>query len=240
MTDEIMNLRTLVEKTPDADLLREMIGFAAQRLMELEVGSLTGAAAALAAMDEQQKRVGTATALISVGPEPATRVPPTPALPMVRVAKRTNPQPPAAMPKAVAAVVGKADCDEPPERRPIRAWLDGRTLLWGVLCTKGAYRDTYAFFIHRAGARTAEPMNFRMPGLPRTEDADNHLTSPSFDHRTMTLAFHDLGRSMGDCGRAGRFVWDGATFQPVELSAMPDCRGVSSDDWPVIWRAGIR
>src|SRR5260370_17047794 len=44
MTDEMMSLRTLLEKSSDADLLREMVGFAAQRLMELEVENLTGAA----------------------------------------------------------------------------------------------------------------------------------------------------------------------------------------------------
>src|SRR5207248_1739768 len=44
MTDEIMSLQALLEKSSDTDLLREMIGFAAHRLMELEVENLTGAA----------------------------------------------------------------------------------------------------------------------------------------------------------------------------------------------------
>jgi transposase-like protein len=44
MTDDTMALRTLLEKSPDADFLREMIGFAAERLMQIEVEGLTGAA----------------------------------------------------------------------------------------------------------------------------------------------------------------------------------------------------
>jgi putative transposase len=44
MTDDRMALQALLEKTPDADYLRQMIGFAAQRLMELDIESRTGAA----------------------------------------------------------------------------------------------------------------------------------------------------------------------------------------------------
>jgi hypothetical protein len=44
MTEDMMDLQAMVGKSPDADFLRDMIGFAAKRLMELEVGGLTGAA----------------------------------------------------------------------------------------------------------------------------------------------------------------------------------------------------
>ena len=58
MTTDMMNLQALVGKSADGDFLREMIGFAAQRLMELEVGGLTGAAFGEKDVDRLAQRNG--------------------------------------------------------------------------------------------------------------------------------------------------------------------------------------
>ncbi len=58
MTEDMIPLRGLMEKSADAELLREMIGFAAQRLMELEVGGLTGAAHGEKSADRLVQRNG--------------------------------------------------------------------------------------------------------------------------------------------------------------------------------------
>ena len=58
MTTETMDLQALLEKTTDTDFLRHMIGFSAQRLMELEVEGLTGAAPGARTPDRLNHRNG--------------------------------------------------------------------------------------------------------------------------------------------------------------------------------------
>lgn len=68
MTDEIMALRGLMEESADTDLLREMIGFVAERLMELEVGGLTGAAHDEKSAERlEDDRIVSAAVIVAVG-----------------------------------------------------------------------------------------------------------------------------------------------------------------------------
>jgi len=56
MTEEMMNLRTLPEKSTGADLRREMIGSGAHWLMELEVDGLRGGASRTASRPRESSQ----------------------------------------------------------------------------------------------------------------------------------------------------------------------------------------
>jgi len=58
MTDDMIALQALLANNADADFVREMIGFAAQRLMELEVEAKTGAGHGQRSPDRKVQRNG--------------------------------------------------------------------------------------------------------------------------------------------------------------------------------------
>ena len=58
MTDERMALLELIEKGADADLVRELLAHAGERLMAAEVDQLTGAAAGVRSPDRTNQRNG--------------------------------------------------------------------------------------------------------------------------------------------------------------------------------------
>src|ERR1700756_5400452 len=58
MTDDRMVLIELIEKSADTDLVREMLSFAADRLMEAEVEARTGAAHGVRDLARQVQRNG--------------------------------------------------------------------------------------------------------------------------------------------------------------------------------------
>ena len=73
MTDEMMNLCALLEKSSDAELLREMIGFTAQRLMELEVEGPPEPPTARRARSGSSSATATATGCRRRAPGPWSR-----------------------------------------------------------------------------------------------------------------------------------------------------------------------
>jgi putative transposase len=58
MTDDRMALIELIEKGADGDLVRELLAFAAERMMELEIEAETGAPAGLRSLDRSNHRNG--------------------------------------------------------------------------------------------------------------------------------------------------------------------------------------
>jgi hypothetical protein len=200
--------------------------------------SLSGLAAALLWVDDQQRRVGTITALIGHGDKPATAVPAVPALPVVTTAKRAG----GAVPKkAPAAVIARARAvceDKKVGETDDVARLDATTVMYSFVCTNlsGAYNYFNALVIEQPG----KPVRLAEFKFPREYGATDHDYSPinaGFDEATQTLSTLNKGRGIGDCGSASEWVWDGQAFRMLRSTAMPECHGIGEPDWPVLYRA---
>lgn len=196
--------------------------------------SLSGAAAALLYIDDQQKRVGTVTALARPGSKPASDVPPSPAAPVVTAGAFV---PQSALPRTAPKSVTRAleavpDCIRDKDSEPdMVARLAPGVLLWGLICDRAAYNVLDAFIVSDetgGGARLV-----RLPGPPGQEPAFAETAmNVNYDARTRRLTSFSKGRGLGDCGETDEWVWDGKAFRIVRQATMPECRGVSPDDWP--------
>lgn len=183
-----------------------------------ETFSLSGLAAVLLWIDEQQNRVGTSSEISSPsGVEGEAAVTATQEI----------------RDKIEARV--KFDCEPPvPSRPEIESYrLPGGFVLHIAPCFAGAYNFTQLYFFQRREDLQLIYFADYYDGWSGT----NQLFNSDFDPKTGRLGAFYKGRGIGDCGSTGEWLWSGTSFKLIEYSAWPDCEnGKSSDDWPIVYK----
>lgn len=230
-------------RTPSAELLRDLGNgsfMALRRGDEKMKVSLGGAAAAFLWIDERQGRLGTRTALIRRGDQPASSVPAAPAAPRVTLAPAVaqNGLPQDDLSPALLAHARVKEClaetriGERFEPNVEVARLASDKLLWSVPCGEGAYNFSQTYLITAADGSAPQPVAF-----PTATGSEQTLVNSRYDPKTRTLFAFGKGRGLGDCGRMGVWGWTGERFALLEEKAMPTCTAMPQDLWPSTWRA---
>jgi len=230
-------------QTPSAQLLHDLGNgsfMALRRGDEKMKVSLGGAAAAFLWIDERQGRLGTSTALIRRGDQPASGVPAAPAAPRVTLAPAVaqNGLPQDDLSPAVLAHARVKEClaetrrGERFEAEVEVARLAADKLLWSVPCGEGAYNFSQAYFLTTADGNAPQPVAF-----PTAAGSEQTLVNSRYDPKTRTLFAFAKGRGLGDCGHMGVWGWTGERFALLEEKSMPTCTAMPQDLWPSTWRA---
>jgi len=102
-----------------------------------------------------------------------------------------------------------------------------------VCSAAGAYNTAYRYWIVEANG-DARPARFAF-GAGASSIAYNTVLSP--DGRRIETFVKDRG--IGDCGVIASFAWDGRALRLTDEADMPECRGISPDDWPHVYRARV-
>jgi hypothetical protein len=183
-----------------------------------ETFSLSGLAAILLWVDEQQNRLGKSSEI--------TFPPGVEGEATFTATKEVTDK--------IAARV-KFDCETPVPNRPdIESYrMPGGFALHIAPCFAGAYNFTQLYFFQRRDDLQLVYFADYYEGWSGT----NQLFNSDFNPRTGRLGAFYKGRGIGDCGSAGQWVWSGYSFKLTEFSAWPGCdNGRSSDDWPIVYK----
>jgi hypothetical protein len=213
---------------------------------------LAGAHDALAWIDAQQKRVGTETAFVRRGPKSRETIPPQPALPVVIAAKPDKTPVPTQHPPEVLAranaTCGKEQVDAD-HKNTVR--LGGGLAMYWFFC--GQYSSSanlnHAFLLlpdgkPKAAAKprfvlapvVAQYIGMRDFKLTKSKTA---VFNPEFDAEKQELSSFFAGRSASDCGEMIDWVWNGREFHVKEFRLMPECEGIPSSDFLVLYRTQV-
>lgn len=200
--------------------------------------SLSGGAATMIWIDEQQGRLGSPTALgRASGPPTAIVVPSTPVIAAGSPIAQTG------LPKTVPAAAMKAvgECEDMADRavEPLIARLAPGVVLYAPVCSMGAYNAVHGLVLADETGKGARAISLPLPaGLDQTSISDP--MNLDYDPATRILGSFAKGRGLGDCGDEAQWIWDGRAFQVLSMRVMPVCRGVPGDDWPTLFQATVR
>jgi hypothetical protein len=208
--------------------------------VQIDIG-LSGSSAALLWIDDRQGRVGTVTAMAARGARPASAVPAAPPAPVIRPAPAVSQAGlPSKPPKAILASPQRKDCDSDTalSQDPLVARLGPGQVLWGAPCSAGAYNLLSILFVADEAGKAAREIT--APDAQAADpNADDELMNIDYDAKTRTLTSFSKARGLGDCGSQASWVWDGKAFRLLDETVMPDCEGVTLDDWPSLYHAVV-
>jgi hypothetical protein len=203
---------------------------------------LSGSSASLRFIDEQQGRVGLSDALVAKGTGSPLSAPPAPERPVIQAAASpAQARLPTTPPPAIANLGKDEDCDtlgSAEDYPPIKVRLGDNLILWGGICSTGAYNGSYKFFTTDDRGGAVQALTF--PYAPGAQEKDTvYVTNADFDAETLTMTAFEKGRGIGDCGSIVTWVWDGRAFVLSHQDIMPECRGVELEHWPTLYRATV-
>ncbi|MCB1517595.1 MAG: DUF1176 domain-containing protein [Hyphomicrobiaceae bacterium] len=188
--------------------------------------SLTGLAASLLWIDDQQHRIGSERVAYEA---PAGLTP-------------VSPDYPAQIPQALLAqhfASGQCESFEllPHAHEVIQDQLDDNTWMWLIPCAAGAYN-----FIYRGYTGEWNGDYFRTEiwadysgdlGWAGTD----YLVNPDYDRDTRILTTFNKGRGIGDCGTIGTWQWHDYGFRLLEFRAKDDCDAAGGpESFPMVWQ----